>query len=37
MTQQHNYEHTVTFSFLIFSLKAKKTKEKETEFVVLLS
>lgn len=38
MTKQHNYEHTVTFSvhFSFFSLKAKKTKEKETEFVVLL-
>lgn len=36
MTQQHNYEHTVTFSFLIFFVESEENKEKETEFVVLL-
>ena len=28
MTQQHNYEHTVTFSFLIFFVESEENEGK---------
>ena len=32
MTQQHNYEHTVTFSFLIFFVESEENEGKRDRF-----